>query len=54
MTVISDNVTGQAVSVKKDAVNIAFETSAGAGDGSTSAEWLALVATKTNWTISLV
>ena len=36
------------------AVNTAFETSEGAADGSTSAEWLALVDTKSNWTISLV
>ena len=38
----------------KTAVNNAFETGTGSADGSTSAEWLALIATKTNWTISLV
>ena len=38
----------------KTAVNNAFATSADTGDGSTSAEWLALVATRSNWTISLV
>lgn len=35
------------------AVNNAFETSTGLADGSTSQEWLDLVATKPNWTISL-
>lgn len=37
-----------------ESVDKAFETSEGAMDGSTSAEWLALIATKPNWTISLV
>ena len=35
------------------AVNKAFETSEGANDGSTSAEWTTLVNTKQNWTINL-
>lgn len=35
------------------AVNKAFETDTGENDGSTSEEWLALVATKSNWTIAL-
>ncbi len=35
------------------AVNSAFETSEGALDGSTSEEWLNLIATKANWTIAL-
>lgn len=38
----------------KQAVNTAFETSVGAGDGSTSAEWLALLDTRPNCTISLI
>lgn len=38
----------------KTAVNKAFETASGANDGTTSTEWLALVATKSNWNISLV
>lgn len=42
------------VTLSKTAVNKAFETSEGANDGSTSEEWSALEATKTNWTISLV
>lgn len=35
------------------AVNKAFETSEGANDGSTSSEWLTLIGTKSNWTITL-
>jgi hypothetical protein len=46
--------TGQTLTLNKAAVNKAFETSEGANDGSTSAEWSALRATKSNWTISLV
>ena len=42
-------ITGSLASVKK-----AFETSAGANDGNTSAEWKTLTDTKPNWTISLV
>lgn len=38
----------------KEAVDNAFETSAGAADGSKSEEWLNLIATKKNWTISVV
>ena len=38
----------------KQAVNTAFETSPGAGDGSTSPEWLALLGTRPNCTISLI
>lgn len=36
------------------AVNKAFETAEGIGDGSTSASWLSLAAAKSNWTISLI
>ena len=50
---LSTNATGQTVTFKQSAVNAAFETSAGAKDGSTSAEWAALKATKPNWTIAL-
>ena len=42
------SITGSLSSVKK-----AFETAPGANDGNTSDEWLALIATKPNWTISL-
>ena len=49
-TTTSDlSITGSLASVKK-----AFETTAGANDGNTSAEWLSLVDTKKNWTISLI
>ena len=51
---LSSTVTGQTLTLKLSAVNTAFETSSGAGDGSTSAEFAALVATKTNWTITMV
>ncbi len=46
--------TGQKLTFNKLVVDTAFETSAGAADGSASAEWLALVASKPNWTITLV
>ncbi len=51
---LSATTSGLAVTLSKTAVNQAFETSSGANDGSTSAEWLSLIATKSNWTISLV
>ena len=51
---LSTNVTGQTVTFKKAAVDTAFETAEGVADGSTSDAWLALTATKENWTISLV
>lgn len=51
---LSTTTSGLWVRVSQSAVNKAFETSAGANDGSTSAEWLALAATKSNWTISLL
>ena len=51
---LSSTVTGQTLTLNLSAVNTAFETSSGAADGSTSAEFAALVATKTNWTITMV
>lgn len=42
------------VTLSQIAVNNAFETAEGLADGSASEEWLALIATKPNWTISLV
>lgn len=51
---LSSTATGQTLTLKLSAVNTAFETSAGANDGSTSAEFAALVATKTNWTITMI
>ena len=50
---LSSTTTGLSVTVSQTAVNKAFETSEGANDGSTSQEWLNLIATKSNWTISL-
>ena len=51
---LSTTTTGLTVTLSKTAVNKAFETTAGAGDGSTSAEWQSLIAPKSNWTISLI
>ena len=51
---LSATTSGLAVTLSLQAVNKAFETSVGANDGSTSAEWKTLENTKTNWTISLV
>lgn len=50
---LSTATNGLTVTLSATAVNNAFETSMGAADGATSAEWAALVATKSNWTISL-
>lgn len=52
MTALSDTASGMTASFGTAAVNTAFETSQGASDGSTSEEWLALVAAKPNWTIT--
>lgn len=49
----SSALTGLTVTLSLTAVNNAFETASGLADGSTSEEWLALVATKPNVTISL-
>lgn len=53
VNVLSDSTTGLSISVSKTAVNKAFETSSGAKNGSTSEEWLNLIATKPNWAINL-
>ena len=50
---LSTTKSGLTATFSKQAVNKAFETGEGKADGSTSSEWLALVATKPNWTISL-
>ena len=47
------SVSGKSVTLSRTAVNAAFETAAGANDGSASAEWQNLIAAKSNWTISL-
>lgn len=51
---LSINVENKPLILSQTAVNTAFETTAGAADGSTSEEWTTLIATKPNWTISLV
>lgn len=51
---LSSTATGLTLTLNLAAVNTAFETSEGAADGSTSEEWATLIATKPNWTISLV
>lgn len=53
ITALSSTATGKTLTLKKTAVENAFETSEGAADGSTSDEWTTLLGTKTNWTISL-
>lgn len=52
--VLSTSTSGLKVTLSKAAVNKAFETSEGANNGVSSADWAALIATKSNWTISLV
>lgn len=54
ITHLSDTATGKTASFALNAVNAAFESIEGATDGAESQEWLDLVATKPNWTISLV
>lgn len=53
MGALSTTATGQTVTFSLTAVNTAFATTAGGTDGSTSAEWAALIATRPNWTIAL-
>ena len=54
MACLSAEASGKTLTLSQTAVDAAFETSSGAADGSTSAEWLALVEAHSNWTISLV
>lgn len=51
---LSTTTSGLSVTLSKTAVNNAFETETGVADGTESAEWSALIATRSNWTISLV
>lgn len=51
---LSNTTNGLSLTLSAKAVNTAFETSEGANDGSTSADWETLIAAHTNWTISLV
>lgn len=51
---LSDTTSGLTVTLSKTSVNKAFETTEGLGDGETSSEWTTLVASKSNWTITLI
>ena len=51
---LSDSTAGLTLTFSLAAVNKAFETSEGENDGEWSGEWTAVVATKQNWTISLL
>lgn len=51
---LSTTASGKTATFSKTAVNKAFETASGANDGSTSAEWVALKNTRTNWNFTLV
>ena len=51
---LSTTTSGLSITLSATAVNNAFATAEEASDGSASAEWLALIGTKSNWTISLV
>lgn len=53
MSCCSPDASGKTLTFNKTAVDKAFETSPGAADGSTSAEWLALVEAHSNWTVAL-
>ena len=50
---LSATTSGFSITFSETAVSNAFESSSGVADGSTSAEWLDLIATKPNWTIAL-
>ncbi len=51
---LSTTTSGLSVTLSKTAVNKAFEQLEGANDGASSAEWQDLIATRSNWTISLI
>lgn len=54
INVLSDGASGLTCTLAKSTIDREFATSEDANDGSSSVEWAALVATKPNWTISLV
>jgi len=54
ISALSTTTSSLTVTLSKAAVNKAFETAESANDGSTSAEWLALIGTRSNWTVSLI
>lgn len=51
---LSTTTSGLTVTLSKTAVNKAFEQLEGANDGANGTEWQELIATRPNWTISLV
>lgn len=51
---LSATTSGLTVTLSKNAINKAFETSDGANNGTSSEEWLQLISTKPNWTINLI
>jgi hypothetical protein len=53
VNVLSTTTSGLTVTLPLAAVKKQFETTPGANDGNTSAEWLALAGTRSNWTITL-
>ena len=53
VSALSASASGKSITFSKTAIGSAFETSSGAADGSASDEWLNLIATKSNWIISL-
>ena len=53
VNVLSATTSGKTVTLPLAAVKREFETATGANDGNTSAAWLALAGTRSNWTITL-
>ena len=51
---LSTTTSGLIITLSKTAVNKAFATNAEATNGSSSNEWISLIASRNNWTISLV
>ena len=51
---LSGETSEKTITFSKASVDNAFETEIGLADGSSSQEWRELIATKSNWTISLV
>lgn len=51
---LSAETTGTALTTRRYLIDQRFESAEGAADGSSSAEWTALVDSRPNWTISLV
>jgi len=54
LAVLSTTTSGLTLTLSKAAVNNAFETATDAADGASSQAWNDLIATRANWTISLI